>query len=239
MIIGEETISYLNGAGSSRSIDMNPATISAYGKIDENGSRWILGDHTGRLSMLLLKKDEAKNKVTGLSLEKLGETNIPSAVAYLDNGYIFIGSCFGDSQLVKINPEASENEPALEVVDEYLNLGPIVDFCVVDLERQGQGQVVTCSGAYKNGTLRIVRNGIGINKAASIQVPGIKQMWSLRPSFRSSNDEYIVLSFIGETRLMGMVENELEETVIAGFASDASTIACSNVIDDCWVQVCA
>ncbi|RZS03823.1 hypothetical protein BHM03_00034050, partial [Ensete ventricosum] len=28
----------------------------------------------------------------------------------------------------------------------------------------GQGQVVTCSGAYKDGSLRIVRNGIGINE---------------------------------------------------------------------------
>lgn len=35
---------------------------------------------------------------------------------------------------------------------------------MVDLERQGQGQVVTCSGAYKDGSLRVVRNGIGINE---------------------------------------------------------------------------
>lgn len=52
----------------------------------------------------------------------------------------------------------------MEVLERYVNLGPIVDFCVVDLERQGQGQVVTCSGAYKDGSLRIVRNGIGINE---------------------------------------------------------------------------
>jgi len=31
-----------------------------------------------------------------------------------------------------------------------MNLGPIVDMCVIDLERQGQGQVVTCSGMYKS-----------------------------------------------------------------------------------------
>mgnify|MGYP002008060082 CR=1 FL=1 len=30
-------------------------------------------------------------------------------------------------------------------MERYSNLGPIVDFVVVDLERQGQGQVVTCS----------------------------------------------------------------------------------------------
>ena len=46
----------------------------------------------------------------------------------------------------------------------YVNLGPIIDLCVVDLERRGQGQVVTCSGAFKDGSLCIVRNGIGINE---------------------------------------------------------------------------
>lgn len=55
----------------------------------------------------------------------------------------------------------------MEVLERYVNLGPIADFCVVDLERQGQGQVVTCSGAYKDGSLRIVRNGIGINEQVS------------------------------------------------------------------------
>lgn len=41
---------------------------------------------------------------------------------------------------------------------------------MVDLERQGQGQVVTCSGAYKDGSLRVVRNGIGINE--QVHIPG-------------------------------------------------------------------
>lgn len=35
-------------------------------------------------------------------------------------------------------------------------------------------QLVTCSGAYKEGTLRIIRNGIGIHEHASIDLPGIK-----------------------------------------------------------------
>jgi hypothetical protein len=29
----------------------------------------------------------------------------------------------------------------VEVLETFPNLGPIVDFCVVDLDRQGQGQV--------------------------------------------------------------------------------------------------
>lgn len=71
-------------------------------------------------------------------------------------------------QLVKLNLQPDASGSYVEVLERYVNLGPIVDFCVVDLERQGQGQVVTCSGAYKDGSLRIVRNGIGINEQVGL-----------------------------------------------------------------------
>jgi DNA damage-binding protein 1 len=67
-------------------------------------------------------------------------------------------------QLIKLNSQADSKQSYVEVLESFVNLGPIVDLCVVDLERQGQGQVVTCSGAFKDGSLRIVRNGIGINE---------------------------------------------------------------------------
>jgi hypothetical protein len=38
----------------------------------------------------------------------------------------------------------------IEVLDTVANLGPIQDFCVVDLERQGQGQVGTRRRATRN-----------------------------------------------------------------------------------------
>lgn len=42
-------------------------------------------------------------------------------------------------------------------------------------------QLVTCSGAYKEGSLRIIRNGIGIHEHASIDLPGIKgTFWNIR-----------------------------------------------------------
>lgn len=95
----------------------------------------------------------------------------------MDNNFVFIGSTFGDSQLIKLNAEKNENDSYIELVDHYDNLGPIVDFVVVDLDRQGQvrvttitflrnfqGQIVTCSGAFKDGSIRIIRNGIGIQE---------------------------------------------------------------------------
>lgn len=73
----------------------------------------------------------------------------------------------GEIQLIKLNLQPDAKGSYVEVLDRFVNLGPIVDFCVVDLERQGQGQVVTCSGAYKDGSLRVIRNGIGINEQVS------------------------------------------------------------------------
>jgi DNA damage-binding protein 1 len=55
-------------------------------------------------------------------------------------------------------------------------------------------------GAYKEGSLRIIRNGIGIQEHASIDLPGIKGMWALRIATSSKFDNTLVLAFVGQTR---------------------------------------
>ena len=142
-------------------------------------------------------------------------------------------------------PISSDPSTCVDVVQNFTNLGPIVDFCVVDLDRQGQGQVgklshsvldsiqmlpwallrcnffcygsfcigtdntvlciciivfppicnvsnrhcftqvVTCSGVYSNGSLRVIRNGIGINEHGCVEMKGIKAMWSLKSALVS------------------------------------------------------
>ena len=76
----------------------------------------------------------------------LGETSIPECITYLDNGVVYIGSRLGDSQLVKLETESDETGSYVRVMETFINLAPITDMVVVDLERQGQGQLVTTSG---------------------------------------------------------------------------------------------
>lgn len=38
-------------------------------------------------------------RVTGLKIEHLGETSVASSISYLDNGVVYVGSRFGDSQV--------------------------------------------------------------------------------------------------------------------------------------------
>ncbi|CAN1331562.1 DNA damage-binding protein 1 [Linum perenne] len=233
-------------ANAFKAIPIRPASTRAYGRVDADGSRYLLGDHAGLLHLLVITHE--KEKVTGLKIELLGETSVPSTISYLDNAFVFIGSSYGDSQvltiysgamqLIKLNLQPDSKGSYVEVLERYVNLGPIVDFCVVDLERQGQGQVVTCSGAYKDGSIRIVRNGIGINEQASVELQGIKGMWSLRSSTNDPYDTFLVVSFISETRVLAMnLEDELEETEIEGFHSQVQTLFCHYSIHNQLVQV--
>lgn len=45
----------------------------------------------------------------------------------------------------QLSVDSNDQGSYVAVMETFTNLGPIVDMCVVDLERQGQGQVRICS----------------------------------------------------------------------------------------------
>uniref|UniRef100_A0A7S0WJG8 DNA damage-binding protein 1 n=1 Tax=Chlamydomonas leiostraca TaxID=1034604 RepID=A0A7S0WJG8_9CHLO len=243
VVLGESVISYIGASQAPRSVPTpRPTIMKAAGRIDADGSRHLLSDHQGLLYLLVLAHDG--KHVAGLKLEVVGRTSSASSLCYLDAGVVYVGSRQGDSHLIRLH--ASPPNPAVdphsyvEILESYPNLGPIVDFCVVDLDRQGQGQVVAASGALSDGAVRVIRNGIGINEQATIELPGIKGVWSLRPTSMDAHDKYLVLSFVGETRLLAINEDEeLDEAEVAGFEAHALTLWCGNVAHDQLAQVTA
>jgi DNA damage-binding protein 1 len=84
--------------------------------------------------------------INDLYIVIVGEVSIPECITYLDNGVVFIGSRLGDSQLIKLNTKPVNKNSYLSIMETFTNLAPITDMVVVDLEKQGQGQLVTCSG---------------------------------------------------------------------------------------------
>ncbi|XP_076143447.1 DNA damage-binding protein 1 [Alosa pseudoharengus] len=242
IIIGQESITYHNG---DKYLAIAPpiikqSTIVCHNRVDPNGSRYLLGDMEGRLFMLLLEKEELMDGgvvLKDLRVELLGETSIAECLTYLDNGVVFVGSRLGDSQLVKLNVDSNDQGSYVAVMETFTNLGPIVDMCVVDLERQGQGQLVTCSGAFKEGSLRIIRNGIGIHEHASIDLPGIKGLWPLRSEAGRETDDMLVLSFVGQTRVLMLSGEEVEETELPGFVDNQQTFFCGNVAHQQLIQI--
>ncbi|XP_022126160.1 DNA damage-binding protein 1 [Pieris rapae] len=242
IVIGQESIVYHDGqsyvAVAPPQIKMTP--INCYSPVGPAGLRYLLGDIAGRLFMLVLEvQDRGDNTQTvrDLKVELLGEISIPECMTYLDNGVVFIGSRLGDSALVRLSATKDETNQYVKVMETFTSLSPIVDMCVVDLERQGQNQLITCSGAFKMGSLRVIRNGIGIQEQASIDLLGIKGMWALTLQPGASYHDTLVLAFVGQTRVLTLNGEEVEETEIKGFVSDRQTFFTGNVCHNQLIQV--
>lgn len=168
-------------------------TVFRWAPIDGSENNFLVGDLYGDLHMLELMQSE-DGKISGLSAESIGPTTSATALVYLANRFLYVASHYGDSQLLRLPKalidsvdsaedtemdvdEAEQN--GIQIVDTYTNLAPIVDFCVVDSDF-GQSQVVTCSGGYKDGSLRIVSHGVGLTELANLEMANAQRLWALR-----------------------------------------------------------
>ncbi|CAG8674264.1 11574_t:CDS:10, partial [Dentiscutata erythropus] len=234
LAVASKHITYYDNNFKYRTIILKHKTaMRGVAAVDDDGSRYLLGDIFGTLYLLIIPD------IGDLYTHTLGKVSVPQCLLYLDHSYVFVGSHFGDSQLIRLRQTPNEQGVLLDVLDTFINLSPIVDFCVVNLERQGQGHIITCSGGTKDGSLRIIRNGVGITEQAVMEMPGITGVWSLRPYYNSPCDDTLVISLIGETRVLRLEEGEELQEVdeYAGFDMSQSTIATRNVVGNLLVQV--
>jgi DNA damage-binding protein 1 len=189
----------------------------------------------------------ALDQVCDCSIETLGETPRASVMVYLGDGYLFIGSHSGDSQLIRLRLE----EPKIEVVQTIPNIAPILDFTVMDMgdhagEEQpneylsGQARIISCSGAHGDGSLRSVRSGVGLDELGILaEITGIRDVYGLRSSVASEFDDILVVSFVDETRVFRFdAQGDVDEMdSYIGFSLSESTLVAANVLGDRTVQV--
>ena len=216
-----------------------PSTLTAAA----SASMWPEGsEKTRQIPSLSSSWTTPSSSATAASLEfrRLGETVIASTVSYIDDGYVHIGSVFGDPQLIRLKDTRDSVTGAFfDIVSSYTNLGPIVDMAVVDLDRQGQGAVVTCSGTGKEGSLRVVRNGIGIEEHVSVDLRGIRSLFTLRSSTDAEFDKYLVHSYANETRAFSIEGETMDEVTVPGFVTSQPSLLCSTVVGNALLQVIA
>ncbi|KAJ3366338.1 DNA damage-binding protein 1 [Kappamyces sp. JEL0680] len=243
LVVSEVSLSYTQHEAPSLSCttSFKPKIINTYCMIDDY--RYLLGDSGGNVYIAAIVSSPTQNK---LYCSLLGQTCQSSSMSYLNDGLVFVGSCAGDSQLIQLlsDEECARDgmgaEQNIRVLQSYSSLGPVSDFCVV--EREGQGQIVACCGAYKDSSLRIIRNGIGIQELGRLDeglCNCLLSVWSLKKSANSSADELLLLSFVSETRVVAKTKNTFQELQGAGFRLDDSTLFASNCLEGHVVQVTA
>lgn len=242
LLAGEQEVLWVSGktrvaarfpAGAERS------RLLGMGRVDADGTRWLLCDESGRL--WLLSCALAQGAVARLQLQDMGRAAPACSISYLDNGVVFLGSAMADSQVVRLlaDPDA-ETGNCFETLELQANLAPILDFACVDLEGQGQDQVVACCGALRDGTLRIIRNGIGVNLEAELPLPNVTGVWSMRSSSTGEYDKFLCVSFASQTVFLALEEGEedLAELGDCGaLVTDARTLFCATTVGDQLLQV--
>ncbi|KAL1619731.1 hypothetical protein SLS56_009987 [Neofusicoccum ribis] len=245
LILGETSISYFNDY--TKALVKKPLQEStifvAWEQIDNQ--RFLIADDFGELYLFMLLLDESSGVVEGWRLDRIGETSRASVLVYLDAGYVFVGSHEGDSQVVKITEGSSE------VVQTFHNIAPILDFTIMDMgNRSGEGQsneyssgqarIVTGSGAFKDGSLRSVRSGVGLEDQGALgEIGSISNIFALQSTEPSEYDDTLLVSLINESRVFcfdadGQVE-EVEE--FKGLQLTDSTLLASNIPGGRLLQV--
>eukprot|EP00397_Hematodinium_sp_SG-2012_P004334 GEMP01004345.1.p1 GENE.GEMP01004345.1~~GEMP01004345.1.p1 ORF type:complete len:1222 (+),score=239.99 GEMP01004345.1:226-3891(+) len=130
---------------------------------------FIVGDSFGQYA--LINVDQPKNTMLR-DFGKFGVASCMAVIAYEPlraNGELYIGSCKGDSELIEFDSHTQPRDCVqARVAHSYTNLGPIIDFCVVDEDLSASfgapGRFFTCSGTGATGSLRIAEIGIGVER---------------------------------------------------------------------------
>ena len=184
-------------------------------KIDE--TRWLLADDYGKLFFLML--ETCFSDVISWRLDPVGVASKASCLVYLDEGYVFVGSHSGDSQVVHIEEEG------VRIVQTFSNIAPILDFTIMDLGRgaeggaapefsSGQARIVAASGAWQDGSIRSVRSGVGLEEIGTIgEIAHITDLWALSSTGESDLQDTLLVSFVNESRVFKFDEEDSVEEV--------------------------
>ena len=244
LILGERSISYTDSELSdiiTEDLEEDATVWAAWERVDDQ--RWLLADDYGRLYFLMvLVRDD---RVESWRLDKIGTASKASSLVYLDEGFVFIGSHTGDSQVIKIQ------ERSLEVVQSFANIASILDFTIMDLGRganggqanefsSGQARIVTASGAWQDGSIRSVRSGVGMEELGTIgDLSHITDLWALSSTGARNMQDTLLVAFVDETRILKFDSEASVEEVdsFKGLELSEATLHVANLPNNRILQV--
>ena len=79
LVFGETTVTFFDSRGAHRAATVPRMRAEALCRIDDDGSRWLLGDASGALHIVLLEHESGR--VRQVHVEPLGDAAVASALA--------------------------------------------------------------------------------------------------------------------------------------------------------------
>ncbi|KAK3687711.1 mono-functional DNA-alkylating methyl methanesulfonate N-term-domain-containing protein [Podospora appendiculata] len=246
IVVGETRLLYIDEVTKStvQSALKEASIFVAWAEYDV--THYFLADDYGILHLLTILTDGVV--VTGMDVSPIGTTSRASGLVYLGDNILFVASHYGDSQLFRLDLLSAV--PTLQPLQVLPNIGPISDFAVMDMGNRendspgnvyssGQARIVTGSGAHKDGSLRSVRSGVGLEDIGILaDLDHTQGLFSVR-SHGSRQVDTLVVSFLTETRIFKFDKTgEVEEVEsFSGMAFDHRTIIATNLPNGQLLQV--
>lgn len=214
-------------------------------------SHYFVADDYGVLWLLEIQL-EGGAVVTGMEMKKIGTTSRANSLVYMGSNLLFVGSHFGDSQTFQVSPE---HRWKIQQVQNIANISPVLDFTIMDMgnregEEQttneyssGQARIVAGSGVFKDGSLRSVRSGVGLEDVGILaELDGIRSLFPIRskvPAGADAKFDTLLASFLLETRvfLFDPAGNIEEVESFKGFSLNEQTLVAQNLPNDRLLQV--
>ncbi|KAI1432232.1 mono-functional DNA-alkylating methyl methanesulfonate N-term-domain-containing protein [Xylaria sp. CBS 124048] len=245
IVVGETRLLYYDDAAKKKvETALQEASIFvAWAEYDV--SHYFVGDDYGKLWMLSIILDGVA--VTGMEMKKIGTISRPSSLVYMGRDTLFVGSHYGDSQVFHIDSSLS----SIALIQTLHSIAPILDLTIMDMGNResesqttnefssGQARIVTGSGAFKDGSLRAVRSGVGLDDIGILaSMPSVRSLFSLKSSSATKTD-ILMVSLLTETRIFlfsptGSIE-EVDD--YKGMILTEPTLLAQNISNDRILQV--
>ncbi|XP_048226057.1 spliceosome-associated protein 130 A isoform X2 [Ricinus communis] len=186
---------------------------------------------TGEFFMIEISFDSEDLRV---NLSDCVYKGLPSkSLLWVEGGFLAALVEMGDGIVLKV-----END-RLRYASPIQNIAPILDMSVVDHHDEKQEQMFGCCGVAPEGSLRIIRSGISVEKLLRTApiYQGVTGTWALRMKVTDLYHSFVVLSFVEETRVLSVGVSFADVTDSAGFLPNVCTLACGLVGDGLLVQI--
>lgn len=254
LVVGETLMTYFDSLTYSSVSSVLPDLKIYVAWADYDGTRYFLADDYGRMDVLTIETtmEPTGVVVTGITVspmafeDGMAHMSRASSLVYMGNDILFLASHHGDSQLLRVDVDSG----TMVLVKTLSNNAPILDFTIMDMGNRegdsqlgnafssGQARIVAGCGAYRDGSLRSIRSGVGLDQGILDKIPGTRGLFALC-SYGAGKTDTLVLSFIGETRVLRFDPDGGIEEVYAfqGLALDMETLLVANISNGQLLQV--
>ncbi|KAJ1568478.1 hypothetical protein HK096_006364, partial [Nowakowskiella sp. JEL0078] len=118
------------------------------------------------------------------------------------------------------------------------NWAPLLDAKLADIYCDSHDSLFMACGAAVGGSIREARSGIPvILESENDDFAGISGLWSLKLNRESENDSFLVMSFVGATRIL-LLSEMFDVSDSCGFDINVETILSSNIFEfECHIQI--